>query len=211
MSSLLLLLLFIMIVNISCQDDFIAPWFYHGLDGPKFTNKTIDGIETRYYGPAYWASTQISGNDITSATSTGFNRLFDYISGSNSKNVKIDMTTPVLTKVEPGSGPNCNSTFTVSFFVPYFYQLYGPPAPTNADVFLEAIGPLNVAVSEVPGFAEQKEIIAKAAELEEEVSDSDDLALDQSVQEGTWYSASYDPPFILTDRHNEVFASVVNK
>jgi len=97
--SLLLLLLCIMIVSIVCQDEFIAPWYYHGLDGPKFTNKTIDGIETRYYYPAYWASTNIDGNDIISATSTGFNRLFDYISGANSKSVKIDMTTPVLTKV----------------------------------------------------------------------------------------------------------------
>jgi hypothetical protein len=88
-----------MIVSIVCQDEFIAPWYYHGLDGPKFTNKTIDGIETRYYYPAYWASTNIDGNDIISATSTGFNRLFDYISGANSKSVKIDMTTPVLTKV----------------------------------------------------------------------------------------------------------------
>jgi hypothetical protein len=198
-------------VYISCQDDFIAPWYYHGLDGPKFTNKTIDGIEVRSYGPAYWASTKVEGYDLTSATSTGFNRLFDYISGANSKSVKIDMTTPVLVKVLPGSGPNCNTTFTVSFFVPYFYQLYGPPAPTNTDVFLEAIGPLNVAVSEFAGFAEQKEIIGKAAALEEEVNESDDLVLDQSVQEGTWYSASYDPPFRLTNRHNEVFASVVNK
>jgi len=81
-------------------------------------------------------------------------------------------------------------------------------------VFIEAISPLtaplNVAVSEYPGFAEQKEIIAKAAALEKEVSDSSDMAIDQSAQ-GIWYSASYDPPFRLTDRHNEVFVPFVTK
>lgn len=68
---------------------------------------------------------------------------------------------------------------------------------------------MNVAVSEFPGFAEQKDIIVKAAALEKEVSDSNDLALDQIVP-GLWYSASYDPPFRLTDRHNEVFVPIVN-
>ena len=48
----------------------------------------------------------------------------------------IDMTAPVATKVLPGQGPNCNSFFTQSFYVPYVNQA-DPPKPTNPEVFLE--------------------------------------------------------------------------
>lgn len=74
-------------------------------------------------------------------TTTGdiaFHRLFDYISGANEASQKIDMTAPVLNYIQPGAGPNCNSTFTVSFFVPWAYQTEeGPPKPTSEDVFIE--------------------------------------------------------------------------
>ena len=50
-------------------------------------------------------------------------RLFDYIGGKNEPNVKINMTAPVVTKVEHGDGPFCKSNFTVSFFVPFADQV----------------------------------------------------------------------------------------
>lgn len=52
-----------------------------------------------------------------------FMKLFDYISGGNSGKTKIPMTSPVVTKIEPGQGPNCESTFTMSFYNPYSYQV----------------------------------------------------------------------------------------
>ena len=53
-------------------------------------------------------------------------RLFDYIGGQNEPNVKINMTAPVVTKVEHGDGPFCKSNFTVSFFVPFADQVLYP-------------------------------------------------------------------------------------
>ena len=42
--------------------DFAAPWFYHGLEGPIFSNKTVDkNVETRNYESALWASTIVLG------------------------------------------------------------------------------------------------------------------------------------------------------
>ena len=70
--------------------DFPAPWFYHGLDGPVYENITAS-LETRSYESALWASTDILTNDINEATSIGFDRLFDYISGANDQSITIDM------------------------------------------------------------------------------------------------------------------------
>jgi hypothetical protein len=50
-------------------------------------------------------------------------RLFDYIGGANDASAKIPMTAPVATKITPSAGPFCKSNFTVSFFVPFDYQV----------------------------------------------------------------------------------------
>ena len=46
------------------------------------------------------------------------------------------MTAPVLTKVIPGEGPNCESRFITSFYIPEEHQ-ESPPTPTNPEVFIE--------------------------------------------------------------------------
>ena len=58
--------------------------------------------QTRQYPTYLWASTDVEGTEFNVAQNTGFDRLFDYISGENEDNVAIDMTTPVLTYVQPG-------------------------------------------------------------------------------------------------------------
>lgn len=71
------------------------------------------------------------------ASSPMFWKLFNYISGQNDKQVKIPMTAPVSVLIEPGSGPNCESTFTMAFYVPEAFQ-EDTPQPTEADVSLES-------------------------------------------------------------------------
>ncbi len=166
-----------------------VPWFCHGIDCPNFNNSTIGSIEVRAYGSNLWSSTDIYGVSLDDAMDTGFQRLFDYISGDNEAKAAIPMTAPVLVKVLPGAGPNCNSTFTVNFFVPFEYQTdAGPPKPTSDLVYTSTIDAMNVAVSEFGGFAKQTEIIAKAAGLETAVSKSEDVNEDtESENEGSWY------------------------
>jgi hypothetical protein len=96
----------------------------------------------------------------------------------------------------------------VSFFVPFAYQDGSVPEPTSPLVYIEHREPLQVAVSEFGGFAPQAEIIAKAALLEGEVEDSPSLDLDPAYPD-IWFFAGYDPPFRLTNRHNEVWVPVL--
>lgn len=206
--------LFFLVLTIAClakADDFVAPWFYHGLNGPIFTSSTADNnVTTRNYESGLWASTDVLGTDINEANNIAFNRLFEYISGANDQSITIDMTTPVLNYIQPPAGPNCNTTFTVSFYVPYKYQTAGgPPKPTAANVYIKTIPALFVGVTEYDGFSNQKEDLAKVVALEKQIGDSKDVAVDSSTE--NYYFASYDPPFRLTNRHNEMWVPVVTK
>lgn len=187
-----------------------APWFCHGINCPAFSNSSVDGIEVRNYGSNRWTSTEVQGVSLDDAMETGFHRLFDYISGANSAGKPIDMTAPVLTQVLPGAGPNCNTTFKVSFFVPFDYQAPNdpPPAPTDSTVFTETIPAMKVAVKSFGGQPKEDAMIAEATLLEEQIAKDDDLEKDPQAGE-SWWAAGYDPPFRLTNRHNEVWVNII--
>merc|ERR1719499_778789 len=84
------------------------PSYCHGLDCPKFdsyhVNDKADGvtIEIRTYQAAFWSAANITSMSLTDAESKGFHKNFDYISGAHEGSEKVEMTTPVLTRVIPG-------------------------------------------------------------------------------------------------------------
>lgn len=80
--------------------------------------------------------TRVENISKDSASSAMFWKLFNYISGQNSKQIKIPMTAPVTVFIEPGSGPNCESTFTMAFYIPSEFQ-EDTPEPTADDVSIE--------------------------------------------------------------------------
>ena len=69
---------------------------------------------------------------------------------------------------------------------------------------------LTVAVSEFGGFQNQQVVLAKAAALEVGVGASSGLDRNESFGE-SWFLAGYDPPFRLTNRHNEIWLPAVTK
>jgi hypothetical protein len=75
-------------------------------------------------GPAgKWASTVVTGVKYDKAVAAGFWRLFKYISGNNEQQQKVEMTAPVTVRVIPSQGPFCEDNFTISFFVPFDFQV----------------------------------------------------------------------------------------
>ncbi|XP_060557153.1 heme-binding protein 2-like isoform X2 [Ruditapes philippinarum] len=169
-----------------------------GLEKPVY--KVVEkgqGYEERQYEACKWVSTTVQDMSSESARSKGFRKLFNYITGDNEKETKIDMTAPVATRIVPGAGPNCENTFTVSFYIPPKHQ-DNPPKPKNPDVFIEDFPQMNVYASGFGGFANDDEWIRHARDLSEKVKE-------KNIHQEFYFSAGYDSPFKLFNRLNEIW------
>merc|ERR1712107_422734 len=98
---------------------------------PYTVTKEHKGWEEREYAAMKWVSTDAfdvmphDGPDHKEAY-----KLFNYISGQNSEKMKIPMTAPVSMMIIPGEGPNCESNYTMSFYIPDNLQANPPQPPT---------------------------------------------------------------------------------
>lgn len=189
--------------SVAAESD-ASPEFCHGLDCPSY--KVLDKADTwelREYKKASWVSTVVEGYVYETSISTGFKRLYDYISGENEQHRVINMTAPVRTKVVPGDGPFCKSNFTISFFTPFEFQLDDAPVPASPDVFVEVTPTTRVYVSEFGGFAITPVITSKLKALTDELHQAG-----AEIVEDYYFIAGYDSPFRLKNRHNEVWVVV---
>ncbi|KAJ6751918.1 hypothetical protein OIU85_002344 [Salix viminalis] len=150
-----------------------------------------NGYEIRRYNSSVWMSTSsIQDISLVEATRTGFLRLFDYIQGKNSYEEKIEMTAPVITEVSPSDGPFCESSFTVSFYVPKENQANPPPAK---GLHVQRWKPTYV---------------AEAAALQASLADTIwAAAIEKSLPDSTtvYAVAQYNSPFEFDNRVNEIW------
>uniref|UniRef100_A0A8B9DF74 Heme-binding protein 2 n=1 Tax=Anser cygnoides TaxID=8845 RepID=A0A8B9DF74_ANSCY len=149
--------------------------------------------ELRQYETAKWVSTVIRGETQKEALRQGFWKLFHYIQGKNEKEMKIDMTVPVTCLVK-----HVCADFKVSFFVPFEHQ-DSPPQPTDSDVFIEERKTAAVFVRSFSGFASTEKYAEEAEVLAKILRNRG-----QAFHEDFFYTAGYDSPFKLFNRHNEV-------
>ena len=177
-------------------------------DCPVYTLLSSNSsYEVREYDSALWARTKVQAFYFEEAVNIGFNRLFDYITGENADNIDIDMTAPVAVQIFPGEGPFCKSTFIVSFYVPSVYQQQSnpPPAPTNPEVFIEMLPETVKAVYMFPGYITSwSQLIDPINDLSAYV-ESEGFATLPNIE--TY--AGYDSPFVLSNRHNEIWMDVL--
>ncbi|XP_039549443.1 heme-binding protein 2 [Pimephales promelas] len=175
--------------------------FSSGLQHPPVTAQQSKGedYEVRTYHTTNWVSTAVTGMEQDPALSTGFRRLFKYIQGNNDKKSKVEMTAPVSCLIDPGPGPTCESTFTISFFIPEEHQA-DPPKPTDADVFIENRKECTMFVRTYGGFTNSESSREELLKLIESLKRDG-----MKFKEAPFYRAGYDSPFKLTNRRNEVW------
>ncbi|KAK7101866.1 hypothetical protein V1264_020182 [Littorina saxatilis] len=175
------------------------PAFCNKLDCPEF--KVVGhgtGYDIREYKASRWVSTTSIGIDYETSQHDDFMRLFNYISGKNEKKQKIAMTAPVINRIVPGQGPACANNFTMSFFIaPKEGQ---PPSPSDDKVFLSRLPVFRAYVRSFTGFANKDKFLSEALELTDTLRNGS-----ISYVEEYFYTAGYDSPFKLFNRHNEIW------
>ena len=89
---------------------------------------------------------------ITTNQSNSFRKLFNYISGGNQKEQKIEMTTPV-TRIKK------NGNMTMQFYLPKIFDKNNVPTPTRQDVKIVTIEGGHYAVLSYSGRASNSNFI----------------------------------------------------
>lgn len=177
------------------------PAFCHDLDCPEFeVLETNDNYELRHYNATKWAAIQAEGASRDQVNNDMFFTLFKYIDGSNANSVKIPMTAPVLVTMAHGQGPNCATNFTMHFMIPHD-QWSNPIPPTNSNVHIVTLPPMDVYVRGFSGFAKDDDYTTQAADLYASLPKSGGVNVDTT----SFYSAGYDGPYQFSHRHNEIW------
>jgi len=174
----------------------------HGLDCPQFTEllNTTD-YELRHYNESKWVSVRKEGALLDDVHRGLFMTLFHYIDGHNANNEKIAMTTPVVTKVAHGQGPNCASNFTMHFMLPHDHWAT-PVAPTDSNVKIVTMPAMDVYVKSFPGWARDEEYTSTVMAFYQTLQDKN---MHQQVDTAAFFTAGYDGPYEFAHRHNEVW------
>ncbi|PIK47965.1 putative heme-binding protein 2-like isoform X2 [Apostichopus japonicus] len=170
------------------------------LDCPKYTVvKEHEGFEERRYEPSVWTSVDSQKSmGLKENGSDQFFKLFRYIQGKNVEEQKIEMTIPVIRKVEPGPGPACESSVNTSFFVPPEFH-DKPPQPKEEGVHTQTLPTMTVYASSFGGYANDESWLKESQKLAEKIPDP------ENIQQGFFYVAAYNSPWQFFNRTNEVW------
>ena len=118
-------------------------------------------------------------------------------------NTKIDMTAPVSMRIIPGEGPNCESNYTMSFYIPAVFQ-EDTPTPTGNQVYIEERPGFEVAaLKSFGGYPGDQEFGERGAELYLLAE-----AAGLPVKEVPLWTAVYDGPGTIINRKNEVWLEI---
>lgn len=159
----------------------------------------------------YWVAYTVVEGEYKKSTSEAFGRLFRYISGNNSQQMKIAMTGPVMQQQEGEkiamTGPvlqqKIGTNWVMEFVLPSKYNESSPPEPLDSDVRVVRKTGYKAAAIRYSGNLSEERFSDKKSELL-------DLVIQKKLQPvGEPFSAGYDPPWTLPFlKRNEVLVVV---
>ena len=147
--------------------------------------KKNENYEIRKY------SNRLAVETIEYNRSSGFRKLFNYISGNNNTNEEIKMTTPV-TRIEK------DGNMTMQFYLPLKFNKKNTPKPLDENVNIVTMEGGYYAVIIYSGRTTDKNFLKHTDILEKELAKDDIKVMSLPIR------ATYDSPFTLPmNRRNE--------
>ena len=141
-------------------------------------------------------SDRLAVETMTSGIDSNFRKLFNYISGRNDTQEKIEMTTPV-TQVEK------NGNMSMQFYLPSKFNSENVPNPSREDVKIVNIEGGYYAVLRYSGRASDGNFLKHKEILEKELQKNNISIISPPIR------ATYDSPFTLPmNRRNEAMFKV---
>jgi len=166
---------------------------------PYVVVKNYEGFEERLYPARTWVTTSMEGNSTSPMSRNPmFEVLLGYLQGENDQNVKIPMTSPISTLVEPLDSAYL---YTMAFYVPSAFQEDVPNGEPGV-VAIENRPRLNILTREFGGYATEENVDAEREALEGLIRSA---GLGEEVDFSTYYIATYTPPVKPVNRKNEVW------
>ena len=149
-----------------------------------------DNIEIRYYPPAVKVKSKGKISD-----NKNFRNLFNYISGSNSKNEKISMTTPVYMK-------NSEGNQIMEFVLPKKFNDKEIPKPVNDNLKVYKSAEGKYASIRYSGYNNNEKQIFFTKKLIDKIKKLKKVILGDPV------FLSYDAPYKFYNRRNEIIVEI---
>ena len=112
------------------------------------------------------------------------------------------MTAPVTMRILPGEGPNCESNYTLSFYIPSDMQMT-TPQPTNDLIFIEERPEMTVVARKFGGFPTDLDFSREAAALYGFATEEGLVVKDVPL-----WTGGYSGPSVIINRRNEVWLEV---
>ncbi|WP_232279419.1 SOUL family heme-binding protein [Psychromonas ingrahamii] len=171
-----------------------------------------DGFELREYESHIIAETTVDGA-FEDAGSEAFGRLFKYISGNNTQQQKVAMTSPVgqepssqkIEMTSPVGQQKQDEKWVVSFMMPASFELETTPEPKDPNVSIREVPARLIAVVRYSGFWSEKNYLRNLEKLQNWIENSRLTPVGEPI----W--ARYNPPFMPWFlRRNEILVPVAS-
>ncbi|KAK3573005.1 hypothetical protein QTP86_012260 [Hemibagrus guttatus] len=152
-------------------------------------------FEERRYEASQWITTDIASTRA-SDVQAGFWKLYYYMQGKNKDEKETVTTRPVVVSVNEAS-ENGGKQVSISFFISTGIVV---PEPNDETIRKKDLPAATVYVRVFGGIATEEDAIENVQKLKE------DLQVAGKPFDGTRFEAAgYDAPWILVNRHNEVW------
>lgn len=155
--------------------------------------KKLDKLEIREYPGMVTAST-IMGSSYSDNSGNGFRTVAGYIFGSNERNEKISMTSPVIVEM--------SDTMKMRFIMPSGYAINDLPAPKNSNVTLETLEQRIMAAITYSGYNSDNKMQKYKQMLIDELNENNIEVI------GDFMFLGYNPPYRFVNRRNEIVVEV---